>query len=44
MHNGVPFDVAFSVSDTYRAAFAIIFSEMHGNEFDADLMEFKKRT
>jgi hypothetical protein len=40
--NGVPFDVAFGLDDVTRAAFAIVFSEFNGGEFDWDQMQFKK--
>lgn len=32
--NGVPFDLAFQLSDEMRAAFAIQFSIFNGNKFD----------
>jgi len=41
--NNVPFDVAFSLDDTTRTAFAIMFSEMEGNKFDWDLLDYVKR-
>lgn len=43
VHNGVPFDVAFSVDDTMRHAMAIKCSEFHGAEFDLNTMSFKER-
>ncbi|WP_180964263.1 hypothetical protein [Ralstonia mannitolilytica] len=43
MHNGVPFDVAFSLDDTMRQAMAIKCSEFHGAEFDLVAMQFKER-
>lgn len=42
--NGIPFDVAFALGDIERAAFAIIFSEQEGAEFDFNTMRFKDRT
>ncbi|WP_220454548.1 hypothetical protein [Ralstonia solanacearum] len=43
-HN-VPFDVAFSMDDTWRTALAIILSEQEsGKEFDFDRREFVSRT
>lgn len=44
MKNGIPFDVAFGLNDVTRAAFAISFSEMEGNEFDWTTMSFKERS
>lgn len=41
VRNGVPFDVAFDMSDARRSAFSIIFSEFEGSEFDLDAMRFK---
>ena len=32
--NGVPFDVAFSLDDEERSAWAIIFCQFEGNKFD----------
>lgn len=43
VHNGVPFDLAFSLDETHRAAFAIIFSGFHGSEFDWDTMRMRPR-
>lgn len=43
MHNGVPFDVAFSLDEITRASYAITFSTFHGNEFDWDTFTFKER-
>lgn len=42
MKNGVPFDVAFGLDEVTRAAFSIVFSEMEGNKFDFNRMEFVK--
>lgn len=42
MKNGVPFDVAFSLDDIERAGWAIAFSEMEGNKFDFNAMEWIK--
>ena len=42
VHNGVPFDTAFALSDITRTAFTIMFSEMNGNAFDWDRMTFKE--
>ncbi|CAJ0698836.1 hypothetical protein R11007_02899 [Ralstonia holmesii] len=43
-HN-VPFDVAFSMDDTWRTALAIILSEQEsGKEFDFARREFVSRT
>lgn len=39
--NGIPFDVAFLLDDRTRTAWAIIFSEMAGNKFNWDRMEFE---
>jgi len=43
VHNGVPFDVAFSLDDAMRQAMAIKCSEFHGAEFDLNTMSFKER-
>ena len=40
-HN-VPFDVAFSLSDVERAAWAIIASEQGGRQFDLARMAWKE--
>lgn len=40
--NGVPFDLAFSLGETERAAFCIIFGEIDGGKFDWQQMEFTK--
>jgi hypothetical protein len=42
VRNGVPFDTAFQLDDATRTAFAIVFSEFEGNEFDFNRMEFKE--
>ena len=34
MKNGVPFDVAMSLDETDRMAYAVIFGEIEGNVFD----------
>jgi hypothetical protein len=41
--NGIPFDVAFSVDETTRTAWAIAFSEMEGHEFDWRTMRLKEK-
>ena len=41
MKNGVPFDVAFSLDDITRTAWAIKMSIFEGGEFDWHLMKFK---
>jgi len=38
--HGIPFDVAFSVDDITRAGWSIIFSEMEGNKFNFNTMQF----
>lgn len=40
VHNGIPFDVAFSVGDIDRTAMAIVFSQFHGNIWNWDTMRF----
>jgi len=40
--NGVPFDVAFSLDDLERTAYAIAFSEMEGAKFNWDSMRFEE--
>lgn len=42
MKNGVPFDVAWSVEDEEAMAWAIIFGQMDGNQWDWNLMRWKK--
>lgn len=41
MHNNVPIDLAFSLSDIDRTAWAIMFSEMNGNKFNIDQLRFE---
>jgi hypothetical protein len=41
--NGVPFETAFELPDEARTAFAIVFSQFEGNEFDFRTMTFKER-
>lgn len=43
MHNGVDFDIAFSLSDVDRAAWSIIMSEFHGNKFNLNTMQFEEQ-
>lgn len=40
--NGIPFDVAFSLSDTHRAAWCIVFSELGGRKFNWTSMAFEE--
>jgi hypothetical protein len=40
--NGVPFDVAFSLDDVMRTAWAIMFSEMQGAQFNWQSMQFEE--
>ncbi|WP_155404644.1 hypothetical protein [Enterobacter ludwigii] len=42
VRNGIPFDVAFSLSDSRRQWMAIKFSEFNGAEYDLDTMTFKE--
>lgn len=42
VHNGVPFDVAFSLQERERLAFAIAFSSFEGRKFDWDDMRFRE--
>jgi len=42
IQNGVPFDVAWSLDDFTVDAWCIIFSELHGNEFDFNTMKFRE--
>ena len=44
MKNGTPFDLAFSLDDDHRTAFAIMFSEMNGAKFDWDSFTFREET
>lgn len=39
----MPFDLAFQLDDLYRAAFCIVFAGFHGNEFDWNTGQFKKK-
>jgi hypothetical protein len=39
----VPFDVAFSLADTDRAAWAIILGELDGGKFNVNTMSWEKR-
>ena len=41
--NNIPFDVAFSLDDCERTAYAILFSEMEGNKFNFDTMRFEEQ-
>jgi len=41
--NGIPFDVAFSLSDIERSAYAIIFSEQEGAKFNWNSMQFEEQ-
>lgn len=43
MRNNVPFELAFTMSDEVRAAFAINFSRFEGSEFDWNAWAFKER-
>jgi hypothetical protein len=38
--HGVPFDVAFALSDVERTAYSIIFSEFEGQKFNWNRMQF----
>lgn len=42
MRNGVPYDVAFSLGDRERAAYAIVLSQFEGGRFDWETFTFKK--
>jgi hypothetical protein len=42
VRNNIPLELAFTMSDEYRAAFAINFSQFEGGEFDWDRWEFKR--
>jgi hypothetical protein len=41
--HGVPFDVAFSLNEVDRAAFAIIMNQFEGAVFDWNTMQFRER-
>ncbi len=41
VQNNVPWDIAFGVDETMRAAMAIRFSIMNGAKFDLNTMTFK---
>jgi hypothetical protein len=41
--NGIPFDVAFAVDAATSSAWAIMFQEFEGAEFDLHTMRFKDR-
>jgi hypothetical protein len=41
--NGVPFDVAFSLSETERMAYCINFGTFEGNVWDYESMAWVKR-
>lgn len=43
MKNGVPYDVAFSLPPADVAAYAIIFGELEGQEFDFNRMAWKEK-
>jgi len=43
VRNNVPFDVAFSLDEAKRAAFAIVFSEFEGARFDWEGFRFEER-
>jgi hypothetical protein len=40
IHNGVPYDVAFALSDAEALAHAIIFGMIQGKKWDWATMEF----
>lgn len=44
MKNNVPFDVAFSLGETQRRAWAIMFGEMDGQTWDWDEMDWKTKS
>jgi hypothetical protein len=41
--NGLSEDLAFSLDDITRTAWAIIFSEFEGNDFDTNTMTYKEK-
>jgi hypothetical protein len=41
--NGVPFDVAFSLDETDRLAYAIILGKFEGGEWDFSRMRWAER-
>lgn len=41
VHNNVPVDLAFSLPDVDRTAWAIMFSEFNGNKFNIERMRFE---
>ena len=43
VRNGVPFDVAFSLSDVDRTAWSIMFGEMDGGKFNVSTMRWEER-
>ncbi len=43
VHNGVSFDVAFSLDEVKRKWMVIQFRQFHGDEFDLNTMTFKER-
>lgn len=44
VHNGVPFDVAFSVDDVTRKWMAMRFSTFQGHKLDVDTLKFIEET
>jgi len=42
LKNGVPFDVAFSLSDGMKAAFSICMGELDGHRFNFERGEWEK--
>lgn len=42
VHNGIPFDVAFSLDDVTRSWMSIKFSEFNGAKFSIETMMFEK--
>jgi hypothetical protein len=43
VHNGIDFDVAFSLSDLDRAAWSIVMSEFQGNKFNLNTMRWEEQ-